>query len=294
MHEVKSKKEAFDELAPRNLKRNNQSHTLKSSNRKSQPPPNPPELEAPLFQTTDGEKDANKASNFDPKELELSGSTRVRREQSEKYRIPHGDWFEVMSSPYYLAEIGIRHILWYNYFRKLIIGLHQVNTSNVIILKGVQVYVYDFMEGERMMRIFNYKTQKHKSVIFQGVDDSNRETLSLELSKSVLLRGGIVGLQNSRHIEKRQVKQYLTVKKRQETSENSTSANVVRCVPTDAIYSDVDFMALEMATQSLTLYRYTLLENQMLEPQSQPTLEASQPLDGDEICETVLVDNRAT
>lgn len=33
---------------------------------------NPPELEAPLFQTTDGEKDANKASDFDPKELELS------------------------------------------------------------------------------------------------------------------------------------------------------------------------------------------------------------------------------
>uniref|UniRef100_A0A9I9EJW3 non-specific serine/threonine protein kinase n=1 Tax=Cucumis melo TaxID=3656 RepID=A0A9I9EJW3_CUCME len=74
--------------------------------------------------------------------------------------------------------------------RKLIIGLHQVNTSNVIILEGVQVYVHNFMEGERMIRIFNYTTQKHKSVIFQGVDDNNRETLSLELSKSVELGGG--------------------------------------------------------------------------------------------------------
>lgn len=33
---------------------------------------NPPELEAPLFQATDAEKDANKASDFDLKELELS------------------------------------------------------------------------------------------------------------------------------------------------------------------------------------------------------------------------------
>uniref|UniRef100_A0A9I9ED79 Uncharacterized protein n=1 Tax=Cucumis melo TaxID=3656 RepID=A0A9I9ED79_CUCME len=54
----------------------------------------------------------------------------------------------------------------------------------------VQVYVHNFMEGERMMRIFNYKTQKHKYVIFQGVDDNNRETLSLELSLSVVLGGG--------------------------------------------------------------------------------------------------------
>uniref|UniRef100_A0A9I9EA62 Uncharacterized protein n=1 Tax=Cucumis melo TaxID=3656 RepID=A0A9I9EA62_CUCME len=55
---------------------------------------------------------------------------------------------------------------------------------------GVQVYVHNFKEGEIMMRIFNYKTRKHKSVIFQGVDDNNRETLSLELSKSVGLGGG--------------------------------------------------------------------------------------------------------
>lgn len=33
---------------------------------------NPPELEAPLFQTTDAEKEANKASDFDLKDLELS------------------------------------------------------------------------------------------------------------------------------------------------------------------------------------------------------------------------------
>ncbi|KAL4037824.1 hypothetical protein IC575_001424 [Cucumis melo] len=29
------------------------------------------------------------------------------REQSEEYRIPHGDWFEVVSSPHYLAEIVV-------------------------------------------------------------------------------------------------------------------------------------------------------------------------------------------
>lgn len=33
---------------------------------------NPPELEAPLFETTDAEKDANKASNLDIEDLELS------------------------------------------------------------------------------------------------------------------------------------------------------------------------------------------------------------------------------
>ncbi|KAL0534854.1 hypothetical protein IC582_029151 [Cucumis melo] len=38
---------------------------------------------------------------------QILGSLRVRREQSEEYRIPHGDWFEVVSSPHYLAEIVI-------------------------------------------------------------------------------------------------------------------------------------------------------------------------------------------
>ena len=33
------------------------------------------------------------------------GLTAGSREQSEEYRIPHGDWFEVVSSPHYLAKV---------------------------------------------------------------------------------------------------------------------------------------------------------------------------------------------
>ncbi|GMY05636.1 polyprenol reductase 2-like isoform X1 [Fagus crenata] len=38
---------------------------------------------------------------------EYLGSLRDRTEQDEEYVIPHGDWFESVSSPHYLAEIVI-------------------------------------------------------------------------------------------------------------------------------------------------------------------------------------------
>uniref|UniRef100_A0A9I9E7V0 3-oxo-5-alpha-steroid 4-dehydrogenase C-terminal domain-containing protein n=1 Tax=Cucumis melo TaxID=3656 RepID=A0A9I9E7V0_CUCME len=138
------------------------------------------------------------------------GSTRVRREQSKKYRIPRGHWFEVMSSPHYLVEIvclSLLNLQWTN-DRLYMVDLWFASRGEEFTIWllfgfvlscryclsqmrfiGVQVYVHDFMEGERMMRIFNYKTRKHKSVIFEGVDDNNREILSLELSKSVGLGG---------------------------------------------------------------------------------------------------------
>ncbi|KAL0561091.1 hypothetical protein IC582_001509 [Cucumis melo] len=46
-----------------------------------------------------------------------AGSLRVRREQFEEYKIPHGDWFEVVSSPHYLAEIvcfSLVNLQWTN------------------------------------------------------------------------------------------------------------------------------------------------------------------------------------
>lgn len=33
------------------------------------------------------------------------GSLRERKEQVDEYTIPHGDWFEIVSCPHYLAEI---------------------------------------------------------------------------------------------------------------------------------------------------------------------------------------------
>ncbi|XP_022135616.1 polyprenol reductase 2-like [Momordica charantia] len=38
---------------------------------------------------------------------QILGSLRVPGQQSEEYKIPHGDWFEIVSSPHYLAEIVI-------------------------------------------------------------------------------------------------------------------------------------------------------------------------------------------
>ncbi|GMN55797.1 hypothetical protein TIFTF001_024925 [Ficus carica] len=35
----------------------------------------------------------------------ILGSLRERREQADEYVIPHGDWFRIVSSPHYLAEI---------------------------------------------------------------------------------------------------------------------------------------------------------------------------------------------
>jgi hypothetical protein len=38
-------------------------------------------------------------------QIPWQGSLRDRVEQVEEYVIPHGDWFEIVSSPHYLAEI---------------------------------------------------------------------------------------------------------------------------------------------------------------------------------------------
>eukprot|EP00268_Persea_americana_P012348 TRINITY_DN1519_c2_g1_i5.p1 TRINITY_DN1519_c2_g1~~TRINITY_DN1519_c2_g1_i5.p1 ORF type:complete len:105 (+),score=15.82 TRINITY_DN1519_c2_g1_i5:149-463(+) len=35
----------------------------------------------------------------------ILGSLRERKEQVDEYTIPHGDWFEIVSCPHYLAEI---------------------------------------------------------------------------------------------------------------------------------------------------------------------------------------------
>eukprot|EP00268_Persea_americana_P012346 TRINITY_DN1519_c2_g1_i3.p1 TRINITY_DN1519_c2_g1~~TRINITY_DN1519_c2_g1_i3.p1 ORF type:complete len:135 (+),score=16.50 TRINITY_DN1519_c2_g1_i3:149-553(+) len=37
----------------------------------------------------------------------ILGSLRERKEQVDEYTIPHGDWFEIVSCPHYLAEIVI-------------------------------------------------------------------------------------------------------------------------------------------------------------------------------------------
>ncbi|XP_022971054.1 polyprenol reductase 2-like [Cucurbita maxima] len=38
---------------------------------------------------------------------QILASLRIPGEQGEEYKIPHGDWFEIVSSPHYLAEIVI-------------------------------------------------------------------------------------------------------------------------------------------------------------------------------------------
>ncbi|XP_018497776.2 polyprenol reductase 2-like [Pyrus x bretschneideri] len=40
-------------------------------------------------------------------EILLQGSLRDHSEPNDEYVIPHGDWFEIVSSPHYLAEIVI-------------------------------------------------------------------------------------------------------------------------------------------------------------------------------------------
>lgn len=38
-------------------------------------------------------------------QVSSQGSLRDHTEQVDEYVIPHGDWFEIVSSPHYLAEI---------------------------------------------------------------------------------------------------------------------------------------------------------------------------------------------
>ncbi|KAF4375293.1 hypothetical protein F8388_024063 [Cannabis sativa] len=54
----------------------------------------------------------------------ILGSLRENKAQADEYVIPHGDWFKIVSSPHYLAEIVIAHPLSFMF-------LIVVNSSNL-------------------------------------------------------------------------------------------------------------------------------------------------------------------
>ena len=75
---------------------------------------------------------------LDPETMLIQGSLRKSPSQAKEYIIPHGDWFDIVSSPHYLAEIVINDTLPSRHLYAIISfsSLNGVMLCNVGFIRG--------------------------------------------------------------------------------------------------------------------------------------------------------------